>query len=103
MVDHSIRTVTSPSIRLASSNSVRLTFWPVSAFSITIALNFATLALPAGVMPPRWAFHAHHLRCLRAVPQYAVGGYWLIRPVDAATPRRLSASDEAPVAPRSAG
>src|SRR5689334_19527943 len=42
MVDQPMRTVTSPSIRSASSNSVRLTVWPLSAFSITIALNLAT-------------------------------------------------------------
>src|SRR6266446_5245549 len=42
MVDHSTRTVTSPSIRFVSSNSVRLTVWPLSALSITIALNLAT-------------------------------------------------------------
>src|SRR3954452_14117151 len=44
MVAQPIRTVTSPSIRSASSNSVRLTVWPLSAFSTPIALNFATCA-----------------------------------------------------------
>src|SRR5215212_569750 len=47
MVDQSTRTVTSPSIRFASSNSVRLTLWPLSAFSTTIALNFAMALAPA--------------------------------------------------------
>src|SRR5262245_20539186 len=37
-----MRTVTSPSIKLTSSKSVRRTFWPLSLFSTTIALNVGT-------------------------------------------------------------
>src|SRR5262245_14534145 len=37
-----MRTVTSPSIKLASSKSVRRTFWPLSLLSTTIALNVGT-------------------------------------------------------------
>src|SRR5262245_11938182 len=40
-----MRTVTSPSMRLASSNSVSATVWPLSAFSMTIARNAVTTAL----------------------------------------------------------
>src|SRR5579885_338135 len=41
-VEYSTRTVTSPSIRLASSKSVSAALVPPSVFSITIALNFTT-------------------------------------------------------------
>src|SRR5262245_4624855 len=43
MVEYSTRTVTSPSIRFASSKLVSAALVPLSAFSITIALNAATL------------------------------------------------------------
>src|SRR3954469_2810269 len=45
-VDHSMRTVTSPSISSASSNCVSAAVVPLSALSIRIALNVATAKLP---------------------------------------------------------
>src|SRR3954453_5825412 len=43
MVDHSTRTVTSPSINSLSSKSTSFAVWPLSALSIRTALNVAKL------------------------------------------------------------